>query len=148
MKNSTKNFVNYEKDGYLSLWLCKTLSKDNLFRYLEIDYGDDEEDLDIDDIYIVDFKMGNDFDIMWYDEDKLEMSYKGDMMGWDLLEGHSFIDSVLPALKTEYQKVMDDIYNSVIIIYDFMYDGHIKEVKNNQYGYFKYIGSFEYIIEN
>lgn len=146
MKNSTKTFINYEKEGYLSLWLCKTLSKDKLFRYLEIDYGEDDEDLDIDDIYIADFKMGKDFNIMWYDEDKVEMSYKDGMKGWELLEGHSFIDSILPTLNEKYQNVMDDIYNSVIILYDFMYDGYIKEVNNDLYGFFKYIGTFEYDI--
>ena len=141
----TKIFVDYEKDGYLALWLGNTLSKESLLRYLEIDYGEDnEDDLDIDDIYAVDFEMGRDFNIMWYDEDKLEFSHKGNMESWDLLEGHSFIESILPCLKKDYQDVMNGTYNSVIILYDFQYDGHIKEVKNDQYGFFKYIGSFEY----
>lgn len=145
MKTSNKIFVDYEKDGYLSLWLCNTLSKESLLRYLEIDYGDDDEDdLGIDDIYAVDFEMGRDFNIMWYDEDKLEISHQGNREGWDLLEGHSFIESILPSLKVNYQDVMNGTYNSVIIFYDFQYDGHIKEVKNDQYGFFKYIGSFEY----
>lgn len=147
MKNSNKTFIDYEKDGYLALWLCKTESKDILHRYLEIDYGDDEEESDIEDAYIVDFEMGRDFNIMWYDEDKLEFSNNEDMNGWNLLQGHSFIESILPALKENCKDVMDEIYNSVIIFYDFKYDGCIKEVKNNNYGYFKYIGSFEYIIK-
>lgn len=147
MKTSKEMFIDYEKDGYLSLWLCKTPSKDCLLQYLEIDYGDDEEELDIEDIYIVDFEMGHDFNIMWYDEDKLEISHKENMNGWNLLQGHSFIESILPALKENCKDVMDDIYNSVIILYDFKYDGHVKEVKNDSYGFFKYVGAFEYIIE-
>ncbi len=148
MVNSNEMFFNYEKDGYLALWLCRTLSKDSLIQYLEIDYGeDDEEDLDLEDIYIVDFKMGRDFNIMWYDEDKLEFSHKGNMKGWDILKGHSFIESIFPALKESYHDVMNNIYNSVIILYDFKYDGHISEVQNNKYGFFKYIGSFKYIVK-
>lgn len=148
MGNNCKVFINYEKEGYLLLWLCQTLSKERLLQYLEIDYGDDDEaDLDIEDIYTVDFKMDNDFNIMWYYEDKFEISYKGNMAGWNLLEGHSFIDSILPALKEGYQDVMSDNYNSTIIIYDLKYDRHIKETKNDEYGFFKYIGSFEYSVK-
>lgn len=136
----------YEQEGYLSLWLCNTESIDSLNKYLEIDYGNDEEDLGIDDVYTVDFEMGHDFNIKWYDEDYLEASHSGNMKGWDLLEGHSYIESIFPALRESCQDVMSDTYNSVIIIYDFKYDGSIKEVKNARYGFFKYIGAFEYSI--
>ncbi len=47
-------------------------------------------------------------------------------------------------LKQKYQDVMSGIYNSVIILYDFKYDGNVNEVKNEQYGYFKFVGAFEY----
>lgn len=147
MKMNNKTFIDYEKDGYLSLWLCKTPSKDRLRQYLEIDYGDDEEELDIEDIYAVDFEMGHDFNIMWYDEDKLEISHQENNNGWNLLQGHSFIESILPALKENCKDAMNGIYNSVIILYDFKYDGHITEVENDSYGFFKYIGAFEYNIE-
>lgn len=69
------------------------------------------------------------------------------MVGWDLLKGHSYIDSIIPVLKKDYQELMEKKYNSTIIFYDMNYDGKVMETNNKNYGYFRFIGSFKYYIE-
>ena len=53
------------------------------------------------------------------------------------------MEELLPGLIERFQDEMDDKFNSVILIYNLDYDGNVKEVEN-QYGYFKFIGSFKY----
>mgnify|MGYP006990195289 FL=1 len=41
---------------------------------------------------------------------------------------------------------MKENYNSTIIIYDLKYEGNVTEIKDEKYGYFKFIGTFKYSI--
>ena len=126
----------YRKDNYASLWLCKVNSEQKLEEYVDLDYDKVENDE-------IPFELGCDFLISWYDEDFLEISYKPEDKGWDLLKEHSYMEDLLPGLIERFQDEMDDKFNSVILIYNLDYDGNVKEVEN-QYGYFKFIGSFKY----
>ena len=126
----------YRKDNYVSLWLCKVNSEQKLEEYVDLDYDKVENDE-------IPFELGCDFLISWYDEDFLEISYRPEDKGWDLLKEHSYMEELLPGLIERFQDEMDDKFNSVILIYNLDYDGNVKEVEN-QYGYFKFIGSFEY----
>ena len=126
----------YRKDHYVSLWLCKVNSEQKLEEYVDLDYDKVENDE-------IPFELGCDFLISWYDEDFLEISYRPEDKGWDLLKEHSYMEDLLPGLIERFQDEMDDKFNSVILIYNLDYDGNVKEVEN-QYGYFKFIGSFKY----
>lgn len=126
----------YRKDNYVSLWLCKVNSEQKLEEYVDLDYDKVENDE-------IPFELGCDFLISWYDEDFLEISYRPEDKGWDLLKEHSYMEELLPGLIERFQDEMDDKFNSVILIYNLDYDGNVKEVEN-QYGYFKFIGSFKY----
>ena len=126
----------YRKDNYVSLWLCKVNSEQKLEEYVDLDYDKVENDE-------IPFELGCDFLISWYDEDFLEISYRPEDKGWDLLKEHSYMEDLLPWLIERFQDEMDDKFNSVILIYNLDYDGNVKEVEN-QYGYFKFIGSFKY----
>lgn len=126
----------YRKDNYVSLWLCKVNSEQKLEEYVDLDYDKVENDE-------IPFELGCDFLISWYDEDFLEISYRPEDKGWDLLKEHSYMEDLLPGLIERFQDEMDDKFNSVILIYNLDYDGNVKEVEN-QYGYFKFIGSFKY----
>lgn len=130
----------YDKEGYLSLWLCKTNSEQLLQDYVDLDYVKVEYDE-------IPFQLGRDFNISWYDEDLIETAFESDMVGWDLLKGHSYIDSIIPALKKDYQELMEKNYNSTIIIYDMKYDGNVTEIKNKKFGYFRFIGTFKYSMQ-
>lgn len=126
----------YRKDNYASLWLCKVNSEQKLEEYVDLNYDKVENDE-------IPFELGCDFLISWYDEDFLEISYKPEDKGWDLLKEHSYMEDLRPGLIERFQDEMDDKFNSVILIYNLDYDGNVKEVEN-QYGYFKFIGSFKY----
>lgn len=126
----------YDKDNYASLWLCKVDSEEILQEYVRIDYEKEDEEIP--------FEMGCDFHISWYDEDFFEASYRPGLRGWDLLKDHSYIKDVFPELIKKFQDVMDDKFNSVILIYNMEYAGNIREVENNKYGFFKFVGSFKY----
>ena len=130
----------YDEEGYLSLWLCKANSEQLLQDYVNIDYAKVENDE-------IPFQLGCDFNISWYDEDFIETAFEDNMVGWDLLKGHSYIDSIIPVLKKDYQELMEKKYNSTIIFYDMNYDGKVMETNNKNYGYFRFIGSFKYYIE-
>ena len=134
-KNGTR--VSYVEEDYLSLWLCQTESEEILYQYVEKDY-------EVDDSEKIKFQLGRDFNIYWYDEDFFEASFSDNLKGWDLLKGHSYIDNLLPILKEKYPDVMNETYNSVIIFYNFKYDGNVMEIKNDKYGYFRFVGSFKY----
>lgn len=125
----------YDKDDYASLWLCKVDSEEILDEYVSIDYGKDDGEIP--------FGLGRDFHIRWYDEDLFEFSYSTDKKGWDLLVGHSFVDDILSDLVDKFNGEMDDKFNGVILLYDKGYDGNVKEIEN-QYGYFRFVGSFKY----
>lgn len=113
----------YDEEGYLSLWLCRTNSEQLLQDYVDLDYVNVEYDG-------IPFQLGRDFNISWYDEDLIETAFESDIAGWDLLKGHSYIDSIIPALKKDYQELMEKNYNSTIIIYEMKYDGNVTEIKN------------------
>lgn len=130
----------YDKDGFLSLWLCNVDSEQLLQDYINIDYEKVEKDE-------IPFPLGCDFNISWYDEDFIETAFENGRTGWDLLKGHSYIESVIPLLKKDYQEVLEKNYNGTIIIYNLKYNGNVTEIKNETYGYFKFIGSFPYSID-
>ena len=133
------NDLFYDEDGFLSLWLCNVHSEQLLQDYVNIDYEKVENDE-------IPFQLGCDFNISWYDEDFIEIAFEKNMTAWDLLKGHSYIDSIIPLLKKDYQEVMKENYNSTIIIYDLKDEGNVTEIKDEKYGYFKFIGTFKYSI--
>lgn len=125
----------YDKNNYASLWLCEVDSEEILDDYVSIDY--EKEDGEIP------FGLGRDFNIRWYDEDFFEFSYSSDTKGWDLLVGHSYMDDILSNLIDKFNDDMDQKFNGVILLYNKDYEGNVKEIEN-QYGYFKFVGSFKY----
>lgn len=127
--------TSYEEEDYLSIWLCKTESEENLFKYVEKEYEDSGE---------TKFQLGLDFNISWYDEDFFEASFRENIKSWNFIKGHSYVESILLLLKGKYQEVINNNYNGVIIFYNFKYNGDVVEVKNEKYGYFKFVGTFKY----
>ena len=79
----------------------------------------------------------------YYDEDSIEVSYINNSNQLrTLLEGHSycnegFVDRFIE-MHTENLK---NFYNAIILIYDFKYDESVKEVHNDTFGYFRFMGS-------
>lgn len=47
------------------------------------------------------------------------------------------------ALKKLYPNGLDRPYNAIIILHRMVYNGPIKEVQNETFGYFKFLGVFD-----
>lgn len=103
-------------------------------------YWEKDYDLLADDY--IGFEMGIDFGINSYDEDfsvivlQKNLSSKIDELFKDAE------DFDIDALKKMYPNGLDRPYNAIIIFHRMIYDGSIKEVQNETFGYFKFLGVF------
>ena len=89
------------------------------------------------------FEMGVDFGINTYDEDFAVMVLQKNSTARidELVKGAEIID--IDALKRMYPDRLDRPYNAIIILDRIIYDGAIKEVQNETFGYFKFLGVFD-----
>jgi len=114
--------------------VCKTESL--LEEYMEKDYDF------LDDDYIG-FELGIDFGINTYDEDFM-VRVVNDKSSDSIDE--VFKDAIvfeLSILKEQYPDGFDQPYNAVIVIGRMKYEREVKEVYNEKFGYFKFLGIYE-----
>ena len=105
-------------------------------QYWEKDYellGDD----------YIGFEMGIDFGINTYDEDFAVMVLQKHLTSQidELVKDAETFD--IDAAKKMYSNGLDRPYNAIIILHRVIYDGPIKEVHNETFGYFKFLGVFD-----
>lgn len=114
--------------------ICK--SKELFEQYWEKDY-----DLLWDDY--IGFEMGIDFGINTYDEDFAVMVMQNHMTNQidELVKGAETFD--IDALKKMFPDGLDRAYNSIIILHRMSYSGEVKEVENEKFGYFRFLGVFD-----
>ena len=105
-------------------------------RYWEKDYDLLEDDW-------IGFEMGIDFGINTYDEDFAVMVMQKDATASidALVKGAEIFD--LAAFKRMYPDGLDRPYNAIVILDRVVYDGPVKEVQNETFGYFKFLGVFD-----
>lgn len=87
-------------------------------------------------------EFGVDFNINFYDED-FAVSVTNPEMSYDLEE--VFADAIvfdMELLKKDYPNGLDRPYNTAIIIGRLKYEGEVKEIQNNEFGYFKFLGVY------
>lgn len=89
------------------------------------------------------FEMGVDFGINTYDEDFAVMVFQKNLTSQidEIVKDAETFD--IDALKRMYPNGLDRPYNVIIILHRMIYDGPIKEVQNETYGYFKFLGVFD-----
>lgn len=89
------------------------------------------------------FEMGIDFGINTYDEDFAVMVLQKNLTSQidELVKDAGTFD--IDALKRMYPDGLDRPYNAIIILHRVVYDGPIKEVQNETFGYFKFLGVFD-----
>ena len=89
------------------------------------------------------FEMDVDFGINTYDEDFAVMVLQKDLTASidELVKDAEIFD--IDALKRMYPDGLDRPYNAIIILDRVIYDGPIKEVQNETFGYFKFLGVFD-----
>jgi len=114
--------------------VCK--SQELLKQYLEKDYDLLEDDY-------IGFEIGVDFGINTYDEDFAVMVLQKNLTSEidKLVKDAETFD--IEALKRMYPDGLNRPYNAIIILHRVIYDGPIKEVQNESFGYFKFLGVFD-----
>lgn len=129
--------VSMQKENYVSLWLGKIKSKKEMNKYLRIKYTRDGD--------FIPSKFAKDFMISRYDDDFREAEVLDDLSSnaYELLDGFSYDESIIPYFKNIIEKDLSDSYNTVILLYNFEYDDSVLEV-NNEIGYIKFIGKTKY----
>lgn len=87
--------------------------------------------------------MGVDFGINTYDEDFAVMVLQKNMTTRidEIVKDAETFD--IGALKKMYPNGLDRPYNAIIVLHKMIYDGLIKEVENETFGYFKFLGVFD-----
>ena len=124
-----------EKQEYVSLWLGNCQSYDELDSYLTGSYSSDGD--------YINSQFQKDFKIDWFDEDFRE-AFHNDLSSNDfqrLLDGCSYENSIIKAFNNNY--VIKEEFNAGLLLYDFMYEGKIKEIKSKGI-YLKFIGAIKY----
>lgn len=136
MREVSQLSISYSNDEYLSVFVGVCKSQELFEQYWDKDY----ERLDNDEIG---FEMGIDFGINTYDEDFAVMVLKETSTDQidELFEDAEIFD--LDELKRMFPNGLDQPYNTVIILDRIKYDGEIKEVANETFGYFKFLGVFK-----
>ncbi|MDE6455586.1 MAG: immunity 22 family protein [Dysosmobacter sp.] len=114
--------------------VCK--SRELFEQYWEKDYDLLEDDC-------IGFEMGVDFGINTYDEDFAVMVMQKNLTAKidELVKDAEIFD--IDALKRMYPDGLDRPYNAIIILDRVIYDGPIKEVQNETFGYFKFLGVYD-----
>jgi hypothetical protein len=128
-----------EYQGYVSLWIGKIQNEEKLYNYTNISYT---EDGDVPpSVFLNDFKINIDD----YDEDFIErVVYDTDVkLLSELIEGCSYEHKVIPMFNKIYDTGNLNNINSAILLYNFKYDGNIREIDNGIYS-FRYIGNVRY----
>lgn len=89
------------------------------------------------------FEMGIDFGINTYDEDFAVMVLQKDLTSQidQLVKDAGIFD--IDALKRMYPDGLDRPYNAIIVLNRMAYNGPIKEVQNETFGYYKFLGVFD-----
>ncbi|MCU4766522.1 immunity 22 family protein [Bacillus toyonensis] len=128
-----------ENPGVMSLWIGDFRTKQSLKEYVEIKF--DEVGDRTQSKFMRDFNL----DFIDYNQDLLESTLIEDSTTslTTLLSGSSYETEILSQFVEHYGEELPEIYDSVIRLYDFEYDGDIDEVKFKS-GNLIYMGSVVY----
>ncbi|PEN42770.1 immunity 22 family protein [Bacillus wiedmannii] len=128
-----------ENPGVMSLWIGNFRTKQSLKEYVEIKF--DEVGDRTQSKFMRDFNL----DFIDYNQDLLESTLIDDSTTslTTFLSGSSYETEILSQFVEHYGEELPEIYDSVIRLYDFEYDGDIDEVKFKS-GNLIYMGSVVY----
>lgn len=135
MREVEKKDYTFSNDEYNSIFVGICKSQELLDEYLEQDY----ELLNVD---CIGSEFGIDFSINFFDEDFL-VSVVNTKMSNNLDE--IFANATvfdIDLLKKDYPDNLDRLYNTAIVIGGLKYEGETKEIQNEEFGYFKFWGTY------
>lgn len=107
-----------QKEGFVSLWLGKINSSEELDNLLEITYTEDGD--------FIPSIFARSFDIERYDDAVREAEFYDDddnLLG-RLLEGFSYDEVIIPKITSLCGEQLQSNYNAVILLYNFKYEGN------------------------
>lgn len=134
-----KDFT-FSNDDYLSIFVGICKSQELLNHYMEQDYSLLNFDY-------IGSEFGIDFNINSYDED-FAVFIVNPIMSKNIDD--VFKDSIvfdLDLLKKDYPNDLDKPYNTAIVIGWMKYEGKVREIQNNEFGYFKFLGTYPIYFE-
>ncbi|MED0703749.1 immunity 22 family protein [Aeribacillus composti] len=123
-----------EKEGFVSLFIGNSKSyKDLLQNYILNSYTEDGD--------LLPSEFEKDFNIDYYNEDFREVEFYDEPSNdlRVLLEGFSYDEEILPKFIELCGERLNQEANSVILLYNFQYNGNINE--KNQ---FRFLGTVQY----
>ena len=122
-----------QKEGKVSLWLGNFSDEESFRDFMEIKYTNDGDSIQSE------FKKQ--FKIEYYDIDFSEVDYTEEQSNdlKVLLEGFSNDYEIIPKFKEKYS---GNMYNSIVLLYDFEYDNNINYKNRNNI--LEFIGCVDY----
>ena len=141
MRRIELNDYDFRNNLYLSVFAGVCKSKELLNEYLEQRFEQQKYGL-------MSSQFSVDFHIKYYDDEYVVSSLNTKMSN-DIDE--IFSDTAvfdLDLLKQDYPNHFDRLYNVVIIIGRLKYEGAIREIQNNKFGYFKFLGTYPELLPN
>lgn len=135
MRKVEEKDYDFNNDEYLSVFVGVCNSQELLEQYMYCDYQLGSEGY-------IGSEFGVDFNINFYDED-FAVFVTNPEMSYDLEE--VFADAIvfdMELLKKDYPNGLDRPYNTAIIIGRLKYEGEVKEIQNDKFGYFKFLGVY------
>lgn len=112
------------KDDYVSLWLGNLESQKSLEKYLDIKYTIDGD--------MIPSKLATIFSIDRYDDDFREAKYFDKTLNniSNILENFSYDYVLIKYFKSLVGENLTKSYNTIILLYNFDYDGDVYEYSN------------------
>ena len=136
MREVAQKDYTFSNDAYISVFVGVCKSQELLNQYMDKDY-----DL-LNEYDCIGFEMGVDFNINTYDED-FSVFVINPKMSNDIEE--VFADATvfdINLLKKDYPDGLDRPYNAAMVIGGLKYEGEVKEIQNDEFGYFKFLGVY------
>ena len=126
-----------ECKGQVSIWLGNFNDISDLEMYVQTKYTDDGDSINS--------KFETDFKIDFFDEDFREINVLEESQNYFsyIIEEHSYYKSIIANYTDQHSDLLDNHYNSVILLYDFKYTENVREIEEENM-YIKIIGSIEY----
>jgi hypothetical protein len=123
-----------EKEGFVSLFIGNSKSYKDLRNYILNSYTEDGD--------LLPSEFEKDFNIDYYNEDFREVEYYDEPSNdlRVLLEGFSYDEEIIPKFIELCGERLNQEANSVILLYDFQYNGNVNE--KNQ---FRFLGTVQYL---
>ena len=124
-----------EEKGFVSLWLAKVESAVQLKSFMREDYTEDGD--------YIPSRFASLFDIEYIDSGFSESEFIGIKSSLkDALKGASYDDIIIPKFERllyNNDEIAISDFNSVVLLYNFKYEGNTIEAKSIDY-FFKFIG--------